>query len=115
MVLARSFARIHWQNLANFGVLPLTFADPADYDGIRQGEVVRLSGVHGALRSGRREFGATLEAAGGEGRALALRHDLSPRQVGLLLAGGVINWLRSRLGSGRSAGNEGSAPALVLG
>jgi aconitate hydratase len=96
-VLARSFARIHWQNLANFGVLPLTFADPADYDAIEQGDVVRLSGVHETLRSGRREFGATLEAAGGARRTIALLHDLSPRQVDLLLAGGVINWLRRRL------------------
>jgi aconitate hydratase len=97
VVLARSFARIHWQNLANFGVLPLTFADPADCDGIAQGDVVRLSGVHGTLRSGRREIGATLDAAGGARRAVALLHDLSPRQVDLLLAGGVINWLRERL------------------
>src|SRR5215207_3156614 len=80
-VLARSFARIHWQNLANFGVLPLTFADPADYDGIAQGDVVRLSGVHGALRSGQREFEAPLEAADGTRRTVALRHDLSPRQA----------------------------------
>ena len=96
-VLARSFARIHWQNLANFGVLPLTFADPADYDGIAQGDVVRLSGVHGALRSGQREFAASLVAANGARRTTAVRHDLSPRQVDLLLAGGVVNWLRKRL------------------
>ena len=96
-VLARSYARIHWQNLANFGVLPLTFADPADYDRIAQGDVVRLSGVHGALRSGQREFAASLVAANGARRTTAVRHDLSPRQVDLLLAGGVVNWLRKRL------------------
>ena len=96
-MLARSFARIHWQNLANFGVLPLTFADPGDYDGIAQGDVVRLSGVHETLRSGKREFSAALDAAGGARRTIALRHDLSPRQADLLLAGGVINWLRTRL------------------
>jgi aconitate hydratase len=98
VVLARSFARIHWQNLANFGVLPLTFADPADYDGLAQGDVIRLSGVHDALRSGRREFDASLVAdGGGAGRTIPLRHDLSPRQANLLIAGGVINWLRERL------------------
>ena len=97
MVLARSFARIHWQNLANFGVLPLAFADPGDYDGIAQGDVVRLSGVHAALRSGRPELGASLVAAGGARRTLPLRHGLSPRQAELLLEGGVINWLRGRL------------------
>ena len=97
VVLARSFARIHWQNLANFGVLPLTFADPAEYDRIVQGDVVRLSGVHEALRTGKREFGAALDAAGGARRTIGLVHDLSPRQADLLLAGGVINWLRERL------------------
>jgi aconitate hydratase len=95
VVLARSFARIHWQNLANFGVLPLTFADPADYDTIAQGNAIRLAGLHAALRAGQREIGATLD--NGRRRSIALRHDLSPRQAKLLLAGGVINWLRERL------------------
>ncbi|MDQ4060615.1 MAG: aconitate hydratase [Pseudomonadota bacterium] len=93
-VLARSFARIHWQNLINFGVLPLTFVDPGDYDRIEEGDVIRLSGVHEALRSGRRELSASLD---GRDRTIALRHDLSPRQVDLLLSGGVVNWLRERL------------------
>ncbi len=60
--------------------------------------MVRLSGVHAALRSGRRELGASfIAAAGGARRTISLRHDLSPRQADLLLAGGVINWLRRRL------------------
>jgi aconitate hydratase len=93
IVVAKSFARIHWQNLINFGVLPLTFAEPADYDGIAQGDVIRLSGVHRALKAGR-ELRASLARGG---RAIVLHHDLSPRQVDLLLAGGVVNWLRARL------------------
>ena len=59
--------------------------------------MVRLSGVHAALRSGQREFDASLDAVGGARHRIPLRHDLSPRQVELLLAGGVINWLRERL------------------
>jgi aconitate hydratase len=43
-----------------------------------------------------------------------LRHDLSPRQADLLLAGGVINWLRARLEPGR-AGAQPGAPALPPG
>ena len=93
VVLARSFARIHWQNLVNFGVLPLTFADPIDYDRLQQGDVVQLTSVRAALRAGR-ELSARLA---GEGREILLRHDLSPRQLDLLLDGGVINWLRQRL------------------
>jgi len=93
VVLAKSYARIHWQNLVNFGVLPLTFAEPADYDTIERDDSIRLSGLHAALRSGR-EISARLN---GQERVVSLRHDLSPRQVDLLLAGGVINWLRTRL------------------
>jgi aconitate hydratase len=97
VVLARSFARIHWQNLANFGVLPLTFTDPGDYDALAQGDMVRLSGLHAALRSGNPLLEASVKAGQGAERRVALCHDLSPRQVDLLLAGGVINWLRQRL------------------
>src|SRR5690349_1375013 len=45
MVIAKSFARIHWQNLANFGVLALEFADPADYDSVTQGDVLSLTNL----------------------------------------------------------------------
>jgi aconitate hydratase len=97
VVLARSFARIHWQNLANFGVLPLTFVDPGDYGVLAQSDMVRLAGVHAALRSGHPGLEAWVKTGNGAERRVALRHDLSPRQVDLMLAGGVINWLRQRL------------------
>lgn len=93
VVLARSFARIHGQNLVNFGVLPLTFVDPADYDRLRQGDMIAFEGVHAALHAGH-ELRASVA---GDGREIRLRHDLSPRQLDLLLNGGVINWLRQRL------------------
>ncbi|GJD54699.1 aconitate hydratase [Methylobacterium dankookense] len=92
-VLAKSFARIHWQNLVNFGVLPLTFADPADYDGLEIGDMVEIEDVAGALKGGK------AVTARVRGREIALRHDLSARQIEVLLAGGVINWLRARLQS----------------
>ena len=53
VVLARGFARIHWQNLVSFGVLPLTFTDPSDHDRIERGDVLRLRGLRRALRAGR--------------------------------------------------------------
>ncbi|MFT5855780.1 MAG: aconitate hydratase, partial [Verrucomicrobiales bacterium] len=43
VVVAKSFARIHLQNLANFGILPLTFVEPSDYDRLSQGAILRLS------------------------------------------------------------------------
>ena len=93
VVVAKSIARIHWQNLINFGVLPLTFADPGDYDGLEPGDVIRIDGVHAALKTARE---LRCSRAGKQG-TIALQHALSPRQVDLLLTGGVINWLRQRL------------------
>jgi aconitate hydratase len=51
-VLAKSFARIHWQNLVNFGVLPLTFAEPFDYEALAMDDVVEIAGIAAALISG---------------------------------------------------------------
>ncbi|MGH1571695.1 aconitate hydratase [Methylobacterium sp. P31] len=92
-VLAKSFARIHWQNLVNFGVLPLTFVDPSDYDRLELGDIVEILDVPGTLAAGN-EVIATIR--GGK-ETVRLRHELSPRQIELLLGGGVINWLRERL------------------
>jgi len=83
VVIAKSFARIHWQNLVNFGILPLTFADPADYDRIDRDDVLRITGVHDTSN---RDDRINAELAGKSVR-IALRHDLSPRQIDLLLAG----------------------------
>jgi aconitate hydratase len=92
LVVARSFARIHWQNLVNFGILPLRFDEPSDYDRIEPDDVLRITGLHEALR---RDDRITAEVSGKGGR-MTLCHDLSERQIDLLLTGGVINWLRGR-------------------
>jgi aconitate hydratase len=92
VVLARSFARIHWQNLVNFGVLPLTFAGDG-YDAVEQGDVLSLSGLRRAVAAGN-EVAVHNDT---QDRDLAARHDLSARQVEVLLAGGLIPWMRQRL------------------
>ena len=51
LVVAKGMARIHWQNLVNFGVLPLIFMDPADYDRLWQGDVIRVEGINAAIKS----------------------------------------------------------------
>ena len=91
-VIAKGFARIHWQNLVNFGILPLTFADGADYGRIAPGDVIQMTDLHATLAQGR-ELVARIA---GKDRNLPLRHDLSPRQLELLRAGGIINWMRAR-------------------
>ncbi|WP_458316473.1 aconitate hydratase [Mycolicibacterium brisbanense] len=86
VVIAKSFARIHWQNLANFGILALEFEDPADYDQIALGDVLRIDGVRDALQAG-----TPLRAHDQTRRIdVALTHRLSKRQVMAVLAGGVI-------------------------
>jgi aconitate hydratase len=94
MVIARSYARIHWQNLINFGVLPLTFAEPDDHDRLAKGDVLSLKGVREGLRTGGRMQAKVVGERGAEKGEVVLVHELSTRQVDLLLAGGVINWLR---------------------
>jgi aconitate hydratase len=92
LVLAKGFARIHWQNLANFGVLACEFDDPADYDRIDRDDVLRLSGLRDAL------LGRSLEIENAtKGERYALRHRLSRRQAEMVLAGGLIPVFRSRL------------------
>jgi aconitate hydratase len=86
MVLARSYARIHWQNLVNFGVLPLEFADPTDYDRISPGDRLTVPDVREALSSG---AGVIVRNAS-TGETCQARHRLSPRQVRIVLAGGQI-------------------------
>ena len=92
VVVAVSFARIHWQNLANFGVLALEFANAADHHRIQQGDVLLLTGLRDALLTGR-EIRVRNET---RDEHYAVRHTLSTRQVEMLLAGGLIPWLRDR-------------------
>jgi aconitate hydratase len=91
-VIAKSFARIHGQNLVNFGVAPLLFCDPADHDAIEAGDVLRIDGLHAALR----ERTPIDVADVTQDRTLQVRHELSERQVRVLLAGGLINDFRRR-------------------
>ena len=92
VVVAVSFARIHWQNLANFGVLALEFANAADHHRIQQGDVLLLTGLRDALLTGK-EIRVRNET---RDEHYAVRHTLSTRQVEMLLAGGLIPWLRDR-------------------
>ncbi|OXM65169.1 MULTISPECIES: aconitate hydratase [Amycolatopsis] len=91
-VIAKSFARIHWQNLANFGILALEFTDPADYDRVEQGHVLALRALRSQLPEGE-EITATDTTTGTD---IPLRHRLSRRQVEAVLAGGRIPLLARR-------------------
>jgi aconitate hydratase len=85
-VIARSFARIHRQNLVNFGVLALTFADPADYAAVEAGHGLHLPDVADRVRAG---LPLTVENRT-TGATFAVEHHLSSRQVEVMLAGSLI-------------------------
>lgn len=90
VVVAESFARIHWQNLINFGVLPLSFRAPSDARTVQRGSTLSLRHLHEALSAG-----DTVQAEL-DGQPITLKHALSERQVELLKVGGLINWMRQR-------------------
>ncbi len=90
VVIAASFARIHLQNLANFGILPLLFVDADDWNRMEQGDVCVLEDIRGALAGGQEI--AVLNKT--KGISFATRHSLSDRQLEMVLAGGLINVLR---------------------
>jgi aconitate hydratase len=87
-VLAKSFARIHWQNLANFGVLALEFTDPADHDRIKRDDELSIAGVRDALADETRDTLTVRNETRGEEYTVRLR--LSARQRKDVLAGGTI-------------------------
>ncbi len=89
VVLAKSFARIHRANLVNFGILPLTFERRSDYERIQSGQTVSLDC---------RELsaGGTVQLALDSGPGMAAVNDLSPRELDIVRAGGMLNAVRSR-------------------
>jgi aconitate hydratase len=98
IVLALSFGRIHMQNLANFGVLALVIEDRADHDQILQGDRLRFHELRGALKRG---AAPTVENAT-NGHRIHVRCDLSQRQIEMILAGGLFNWMQRRFSDARS-------------
>ncbi len=92
VVIAKSFARIHRQNLVNFGILPLTFVNPDDYDRIRQEDVLHIERVVQALCNG----GSVTVLNTTQDSFFAAEHELSARQLDAVLAGGLINVVRTR-------------------
>ncbi len=92
-VLAKSFARIHMANLINNGILPLTFADPADYDAISLQDELVITEAPARIRG--LAAGGTLTVENRTtGRPIACLLPLSDRQADILLAGGLLNYTR---------------------
>ncbi|HXX80063.1 MAG TPA: aconitate hydratase [Thermodesulfovibrionales bacterium] len=90
--IVKSFARIHKANLCNFGILPLMFKEPKDYDFFHKGSALTFSDVRRRIERGDREIPVELE-----GRSVITILDVSERQRKHLLAGGTLNFVRKEL------------------
>jgi len=86
-VIARSIERIHQANLVNFGILPLLFENPADYDAVENGDDLELADLRAAVAE--RETFTVRNAT--KGTTMQVRLEASPEQRQSLLAGGVLN------------------------
>ena len=89
-VLTKSFARIHKANLINSGIIPLTFANPEDYDKISLNDTISLPHIQEEIRDGKQ---VTVVVNGYEFKADC---DVSERQRGALLAGGTLNYAKKQ-------------------
>jgi len=88
-VIARSFARIHAANLVNFGILPLILGE-ADYGAIAQGDELVIEDILPALAKGDPLTVRNVT----QGTSLRVTYNLTPRQVGIVRAGGLLNYVR---------------------
>lgn len=86
-IIAKSFARIHKNNLVNFGIIPLTFQDEGDYMRIDQGDEVEIDDLRESLR--KKEFVLRNISKGLE---IRLKAEITERQVEILLAGGALRY-----------------------
>jgi predicted aconitate hydratase len=90
--ITKSFARIHKANLCNFGILPLTFKDPRDYDKLSKGTKVVLPNVKQRVEQGDREIPAEVD-----GETIITFLDVTDRQRIHLLVGGTLNYVKKEL------------------
>jgi aconitate hydratase len=93
-VLAKSFARIHHANLVNFGIVPLEFKNKEDYNKFSLGDELLIPELESRLQEGK-EIVVINKTTGEE---IACTYNLTPKQVSVLLKGGLLNWIKSKQG-----------------
>jgi aconitate hydratase len=92
--IVKSFARIHKANLCNFGIIPLTFKDPADYDLVGKGSKIVFPHIRERIERGDTEIPMDVD-----GKAILTILDVSERQRKHLVAGGALNFVKQELTS----------------
>lgn len=90
VALVKDFARIHWQNLTNFGILPLTFVNEEDYDLLEHGDVLQLNNMQQHVK----ESAPFTIKIKGKDKEIEVAHAFSERQKDIMLKGGIINWVK---------------------
>ena len=93
-VIVKSFARIHETNLKKQGLLPLTFANPADYDKVLDGDKISLVGLSG-LAPGK-DVSCELHHKDGSKETISLKHTLNAEQIAWFKAGSALNVLKAK-------------------
>jgi len=91
-VIAKSFARIHLQNLSNFGILPLIFTNPDDWNKIAQGDRLSIPDVRNAIRQGNSVKVINLT----KNETYKTEHRMTQYQVEMVLAGSLINLVKQK-------------------
>ncbi len=91
-VVAKSFARIHMANLINSGILPMTFVNEADYDNIKQGDIIVLESARDQIKAGNEVVLLNKSS----GLKIKVNIALSDRQVDIMLAGGLLNYTKNQ-------------------
>jgi len=92
-ILAKSYARIHRSNLINFGILPLTFKDPDEFDRVQQGDQLKIENIQNNLSKG----GLLQVENVTQQRIFEVVHGLNDREMEILLSGGLLNYIRNRM------------------
>ena len=91
MVITKSFARIHVANLVNVGIMPLTFADPSDYDKLEQGDDLVVTGIMEGLDSGKIKL---IDKT--KGIECDLKCSFTERQKDMLKSGGLLKYIAAQ-------------------
>lgn len=88
-VITKSFARIHKANLINYGIIPMTFANPADYEKISQGDTLKLTNLDDALKTGK-AFKVLING----NTEIECVNDIAERSAKIIMAGGLAAYTR---------------------
>jgi aconitate hydratase len=93
LAVVKGYARLHWQNLINSAILPLTVANEADYDKIEPGDTLVVENIRHILRDGGDTFAVKIKSKDVE---IAGKLKASPRQREIMLVGGFSNWVNAK-------------------